>query len=170
MILTKQSLIELEKTATSNGLMLRILERRPLSLWTLKLVVAEQVSKERIRILGEMKAWAYNTENGLQLDTMRVRPRAKSIVGDLIWAATMAWAIEKTPCRKARLLAIRDEDQHHKKLVRYFQKKGFEPTREVGSKPLDLPLRMVWGGGGTLMSGECELIHERSIRRILNSE
>ena len=27
--------------------------------------------------------------------------------------------------------------------------------KEVGSSPLDLFLRLVWGGAGTLMNGEC---------------
>ena len=27
--------------------------------------------------------------------------------------------------------------------------------KEVGSSPVDLLLRLVWGGAGTLMNGEC---------------
>ena len=77
-------------------------------------------------------------------------------VGNLIWASTMAWALENTPCKKARLLAIRDEDTQHAVLVRYFLSKGFRSIREVGASPLDLPLRIVWGGAGVLMLGECE--------------
>ncbi|WP_320674848.1 hypothetical protein [Prochlorococcus sp. MIT 1341] len=169
MNLTTTSLAELERHAAKQDLLLRLQVQRPLNLWSLRLVVAEKISEERIRILGEMKAWAYKGENGLQLDTMRVSPNSKTGIGDLIWAATMAWAIEQTPCRKARLLAIRDEENHHTKLVRYFRQRGFSKTRQVGSSPSDLPIRMVWGGAGTLMTGECKLVYERSLRRLLNS-
>ena len=53
----------------------------------------------------KIKGWAYNGINGFQLDTMRVLPFAPKGVGHLIWAASMAWAQENTPCSKARLLA-----------------------------------------------------------------
>ena len=32
---------------------------------------------------------------------------------------------------------------------------GFEIIKEVGSSPADLFLRLVWGGAGTLMKGDC---------------
>ena len=67
----------------------------------------------------------------------------------------MAWAIESTPCRRARLLAINDDESQHEILIRYFQQKGFKIVREVGSSPLDLPFRMVWGGAGSLMVSNC---------------
>ena len=41
------------------------------------------------------------------------------------------------------------------KLVRYFKIIGFEIVKEVGSSPIDLFLRLVWGGAGTLMKGDC---------------
>ena len=69
----------------------------PLGLWSLRLVVAEQLAADRLQLQGEMKAWAYGATTGLQLDTMRVRPQAPAGTGDLIWAATMAWALESTP-------------------------------------------------------------------------
>ena len=86
---------------------------------------------------------------------MRVLPSAPSGVGDLIWAATMAWALESTPCRRARLLAIRDDDRQHRRLVRYFRQRGFTPVREVAAAPVDLPLRLLWGGAGVLMCADC---------------
>jgi hypothetical protein len=76
-------------------------------------------------------------------------------VGLLIWAATFAWALEDTPCRTARLLAIRDDDEQHRRLVRYFDRLGFTPVRELGAGPVDLALRLVWGGAGLLMRGDC---------------
>jgi len=54
---------------------------------------------------------------------------------------------------KARLLAIFDSEGYSKKLVRYFKLIGFKVVKEVGSNPLDLLLRLVWGGAGTLMNG-----------------
>ena len=76
-------------------------------------------------------------------------------MSELIWATTMAWAIEKKSSNKARLLAIFDSEGYSKKLVRYFKLIGFKIVKEVGSSPVDLLLRLVWGGAGTLMKGEC---------------
>ena len=67
----------------------------------------------------------------------------------------MAWAIEKKSSNKVRLLAIFDSEGYSKKLVRYFKLIGFKIVKEVGSSPVDLLLRLVWGGAGTLMNGEC---------------
>ena len=109
-----------------------------------------------------MKGWAYQNSKGLQLDTMKVGKNANKNVGDLIWAATMAWALEETPCRSARLLAIYDENNQHEILQRYFRRRGFQTVRKVGSSPLDLHLRLVWGGAGAFMVGNCEKVFERS--------
>jgi hypothetical protein len=117
-------------------------------------------------LLGELKGWALPLPHGLQLDTMRVQGADTQGVGALIWAATFAWALEVTPCRRARLLAIRDNDQQHRRLVRYFRQLGFEPIREVGAAALDLPLRLVWGGAGLLMSGDIAQGLERVSRRL----
>ena len=67
----------------------------------------------------------------------------------------MAWAIEKKNSKKARLLAIYDTEGYSKKLVRYFKIIGFKIIKEVGSSPIDLFLRLIWGGAGTLMKGDC---------------
>ncbi len=144
-----QSMLEqLEAEARDRGLLLRLQVGRPLGLWSLRLVVAQQGS----------------AATGLQLDTMRVMPKAPAGVGDLIWAATMAWAQEATPCSRARLLAIRDDEQQHRRLVRYFRQRGFSKSRDVEAALWDLPLRMVWGGAGALMSGDVATVLERSLR------
>ena len=159
------SLLEqLERHARERGLLLRLQVGRPLGLWTLRLVVASPGPSGTAHLLGEMKGWAYGASNGLQLDTMRVIPGSPAGVGDLVWAATMAWAMEATPCRKARLLAIRDDDRQHRRLMRYFRQRGFQPERDVAAAVWDLPLRMVWGGAGALMSGSVEQVLERSLR------
>ena len=156
---------ELERQAREAGLLLRLKVGRPLRLWSLHLVVAQPAQNGGPRWLGEMKAWAYPATVGLQLDTMRVTPSAPAGVGDLIWSATMAWALEMTPCRSARLLAIRDDDRQHQRLLRYFRRLGFDSIRPVEAALWDLPLRLVWGGAGMLMTGECTRIQAISQRR-----
>ncbi len=153
--MTNNLLTSLEHQASSADLLLRIQVRRPLNLWTVRLVVAKYVAPQKVQLLAEMKGWAYNASNGLQLDTMQVSRNAPIGVGHLVWASTMAWAIDSTPCRRARLLAINDEETQHKILTRYFQRKGFKIVREVGNSPLDLPFRIVWGGAGSLMNANC---------------
>ena len=155
----------LEMEALNEGLLLRLQVRRPFNIWALKLVVAKKQVDNSIQILGEIKGWAYSGLNGFQLDTMRVHPKAPIGVGHLIWAGVMSWALENTPCKKARLLAIRDEDKQHATLIRYFISRGFIPIQEVGSSPFDLPLRLVWGGAGTLMIGDCEEVFKINQRR-----
>ena len=155
---------QLEREAHERNLLLRLQVGRPLGLWSLRLVVAQPNAAGRLLLQGEMKGWAYAAKAGLQLDTMRVQPGAPAGVGDLIWAATMAWALEATPCRQARLLAIRDAEKQHRRLVRYFRQRGFKAVRDVEAAAWDLPLRMVWGGAGALMCGDVEAVLERSRR------
>ncbi|KGG12257.1 MULTISPECIES: hypothetical protein [Prochlorococcus] len=160
--MTIDGLAELEKQAFNKGFLLRIQVRRPINFWAFKLSVARFLTTEKVQILGEMKGWAYNGVNGLQLDTMIVRKNAPKGIGHLIWAATMAWALEETVCRKARLLAIYDENFQHHKLIRYFQRRGFQIVRSVGSAPFDLPLRLIWGGSGSLMTADCSEVYKYS--------
>tara|TARA_Y100001968_G_C19207490_1_gene643044 strand:- start:2 stop:526 length:525 start_codon:yes stop_codon:yes gene_type:complete len=157
-------LTELEKQATSQGLFLRLQVNRPVGLWSFKVVVATQPEPKKIKILGEMKGWAYKGIRGLQLDTMRVSQKAPLGVGHLIWATTMAWCLENTPCKKARLLAIFDDENQHQRLTRYFRARGFTPVKEVSSSLLDLPLRLVWGGAGSLMIADCQKVYASSCR------
>ena len=66
--------------------------------------------------------------------------------------------------RSLGLLAIRDDERQHSRLVRYFRQRGFQLERDVAAALWDLPLRMVWGGAGALMSGSVEQVLERSLR------
>ena len=145
---------ELEKLANSVGLLIKIQARETLGFCFFKIVVAEQ-KENIIKIWAEMKGWTYLNKQGIQLDTLRILSKAPPFVSELIWATTMAWAIEKKSSNKARLLAIFDSEGYSKKLVRYFKLIGFKIVKEVGSSPVDLFLRLVWGGAGTLMTGEC---------------
>ena len=165
--MTLPTLVEIEQLAAARGLLLRLKVRRVLVVTTVRVVVARPRKGQPPLLLGELKGWALPLPDGLQLDTMRVQGPQTPGVGALIWAATFAWALEATPCRRARLLAIRDHDQQHRRLVRYFRRLGFEPIREVGAAAADLPLRLVWGGAGLLMWGDCQAGLERSWRSLL---
>ena len=154
---------QLETQAFQRGLLLRLKVGRPFGLWTLRVVVARPSDATAFELLGELKGWAYASTHGLQLDTMRVVPKAPAGVGDLIWAATMCWALEATPCRQARLLAIRDDERQHQRLVRYFRQKGFNTVRELEAALGDLPLRLLWGGAGALMTGSIEQVRDKSL-------
>ena len=105
-----------------------------------------------------MKGWTYFNQESIQLDTLRILSNSPPFVSELIWASTMAWAIEMKVSKKARLLAIYDTEGYSKKLVRYFNIIGFEVVKEVGSGPIDLFLRLIWGGAGTLMKGDCSYV------------
>ena len=156
---------QLEREAQQRALILRLKVGRPLGLFSVHVAVGSR-SDDAARLVfqGELKAWAYPARHGLQLDTMRVVPGAPPGTGDLIWAATMAWALEATPCRSARLLAIHDDDRQHSRLVRYFERRGFQTLRRVDAALWDLPLRLVWGGSGALMRSEVEAVLERSLK------
>jgi len=144
----------LQKIAFSLGLVIKIQVRETLGLCFFKIIVAEQ-KDNIVKIWGEMKGWTFLNKQGIQLDTLRIINTSPPFVSELIWATSMAWAIEKKNSKKARLLAIYDTDGYSMKLVRYFKIIGFKIVKEVGSSPIDLLLRLVWGGAGTLMKGNC---------------
>ena len=147
----------LEKLAKSLGLIIKIQIREFFGLKLFRIVIAK-ISDNSVKIFGELKGWTFPNKNGMQLDTLRILSNSPSYVSELIWATTMAWALEQTNCKNARLLAINDEDGYSKKLVRYFRLIGFKVIKEVESSPSDLLLRLVWGGAGTLMKGDCKEI------------
>jgi hypothetical protein len=152
-------LAELEAWGASRGVLLRLQLSGSAAPRGLRVGVARRGPEGGPQLLGELKGWAIPTPGGLHLDTLRIQvPRgepAAALVGPLIWAATFAWALEHTPCRRAALLAIRDDEHQHRRLVRYFRRLGFEPVRELGAGALDLPQRLLWGGAGLLMRGDC---------------
>ena len=148
---------ELQKIAFSLGLIIKIQVRETLGLCFFKIVIAEQ-NEQIVKIWGEMKGWTYLSKNGIQLDTLRILSNSPPFVSELIWAAAMAWAIEMKASQKARLLAIYDSEGYSKKLIRYFKIIGFQVVKEVGTSPIDLFLRLIWGGAGTLMKGDCNYV------------
>ena len=158
----------LEEIAKYLNLSIKIQIREVFGLKFFRVVVA-RITNNSVKIFGEIKGWTFPNKNGLQLDTLRILRNSPEYVSELIWATTMAWALEQTSCEKARLLAIYDEDGYSKKLVRYFRLIGFSVTKEVGSSPSDLLLRLIWGGAGTLMKGDCKKILnklERKFRKL----
>ncbi|MDA0716754.1 MAG: hypothetical protein O2839_00865 [Cyanobacteria bacterium] len=160
------SLAKLEAEASRLGLLLRLQVGRPVGLaWSLRLGVARR-DGERLVLLGEIKGWALPAAAGLRLDTMRVQGDKVAAVGPLIWAATSAWALEATPCRQATILAIRDSNDQHRRLVRYFRQLGFSPLRGLDAGVADLAPRLVWGGAGLLMRADCTEVLNRSARRL----
>lgn len=175
--MTIPNLLELEAEAQRRGLLLRLQVGRPLGVgWSLRIGVAQRRPPEtggrgeRLMLLGDLRAWALPTAEGLRIDTLQVAGRGQGEpdrgVGPLITAACFAWALEATPCRSARFLAIRDDARQHRRLVRYFQRLGFEPVRELGAAAWDLPARTLWGGAGLLMRGDCQVVLQRSARRL----
>jgi len=163
--MTPPTLQDLETTASRGGLLLRLQIKALGPLTTLRVGVARR-SEQALVLLGELKGWALPSADGLRLDTMRVQGAHTAGVGALIWAATWAWALEASPCRRATILAIRDNDVQHRRLVRYFRRQGFEPLRELGAGPLDLAPRLIWGGSGLLMRCSCAEGLARATRQL----
>ena len=166
----------LEAEASRRGLLLRLQVGRPLGLlWSLRVGVARRDppgpsgQTGALVLLGEVKGWAWPGREGLRLDTMRVQARQIAGVGPLLSAAAFAWSLEATPCRVAHILAIRDGEAQHRRLVRYFQGLGFQPLRELGGGPPDLLPRLLWGGAGLRMRGDCEEGLRCSWRRLVGA-
>ena len=158
---------ELQKISFSLGLIIKIQVRETFGLCFFKIVIAEQ-NDNFVKIWGEMKGWTFLNKQGIQLDTLRILKTSPPFVSELIWATTMAWAIEKKSSTNVRLLAIYDTEGYSKKLVRYFKIIGFKIVKEVGSNPIDLSLRLVWGGAGTLMKGDCLNILNKIEKKFLS--
>ena len=159
------SLADLETWARDRQLLLRLQPLQRLGLRSLRVGVARS-GPEGLQLLGDLKGWALAWADGLQVDSLRVQGAGTTGVAPLATAAAMAWALEATPCRRAHILAIDDDDRQHRRLVRYFQTLGFQPRRHLGSAPADLPLRLVWGGSGLLMAAPCAQVLGRCWRRL----
>ncbi|MFM7550166.1 MAG: hypothetical protein ACKO8I_15140 [Cyanobacteriota bacterium] len=168
------SLEWLERRAAERHLLLRVRSGRPLGLLHgIRAAVAGRRADGQLVLLGDLKGWAVPTAAGVRFDTLRVPGRQAGApnrgVGPLLAAAAFAWALEATPCRRARILAIRDNDQQHRRLVRYFRGLGFTPLRELGAGVLDLAPRLIWGGSGLLMQVDCQLGLIRSLAQLERS-
>ena len=58
-------------------------------------------------------------------------------------------------------LAIDDEEEQHRKLVQFYKRSGFEIIKYVGDDFQDIPDRMIWGGCGTLMRQDIDVLLQR---------
>nr|YP_002049421.1 hypothetical protein PCC_0797 [Paulinella chromatophora]ACB43211.1 hypothetical protein PCC_0797 [Paulinella chromatophora] len=155
------TLFQVEQYAADYGLILRLQVNYCLNIWTFRVAVMQAREYHPSILLGSIKGWAYPTESGLQLDTLRIQGNYTYGVSNLLWAAIFAWARESTPCCSARLLAIYDEDYQHRRLIRYFKRIGFRSKRVLKSSIVDLPLLLIWGGPGLIMQVDCTTALER---------
>jgi hypothetical protein len=64
-------------------------------------------------------------------------------------------------CTTAEFLAIDDAPKQHKRLVKYYQRVGFRIVKYVGDDWKDVPDRLVWGGCGTLMTEDIDVLLEK---------
>ena len=160
---------QLQIIADSKNLTIKIQLREVLGLKIFRIIIA-QVNNNSVKIWGEIKGWTLHSSKYIQLDTLRILKDSPKFVSELIWATTMAWSLEKTTCKFARLLAIYDSEGNSKKLVRYFRIIGFNFIKEVGSSPTDLFLRLIWGGAGTLMKGDCLKILKKLEKKLLKED
>lgn len=65
---------------------------------------------------------------------------------------------QQNGCKAAEFLAIDDEEFQHKRLVRYYRRVGFQVIKYVGEDFMDIPDRLVWGGCGTLMREDIDVL------------
>ena len=114
---------QLQRIADSKNLTIKIQVREVLGLKIFRIIVAH-VNNNSVKIWGEIKGWTLPFRDGLQLDTLRILNGSPKFVSDLIWATTMSWALEKTKCKFARLLAIYDSEGYSLSLIHIS-----EPTR-----------------------------------------
>lgn len=65
---------------------------------------------------------------------------------------------KESGCQTTEFLAIDDAEFQHKRLIRYYKTAGFKEVRYVGEELKDIPDRLVWGGVGTLMTEDIDVI------------
>lgn len=72
--------------------------------------------------------------------------------GLILSMSIACWNRERSPtfCNEAHLLAIKDEEKQHERLVRYYKSLGFKTLKEVDD--LTFQDKVTWGGEGTLMN------------------
>ncbi|CAM9920846.1 unnamed protein product, partial [Hapterophycus canaliculatus] len=86
--------------------------------------------------------WAAKTGNLFQL-------------GAVLGCAAVRYGFDRG-ARRVELLAIRENDKQHSRLVRYYRIAGFQAERDVGEDLGSLRDRLTWGAEGTLMAASAE--------------
>lgn len=100
---------------------------------------------------------------GSRLHVEAYRARAREGPGGLLavspgmflFIAGLAFAKERG-CESVYGLAIDDGDVQHRRLVRYLERFGGVAVRKVADGLGDVPVRMFYGGVGTVIKGDVE--------------
>ena len=122
---------------------------------------AEARAREGGEVLGVVEGVAAGGMGILHIDSMRIfnsRVRGTEAapsafgVGLSLGLETALYGYE-SGCGRAELLAIKDDDEQHRRLVRYYKRLGCVPVCEVTGDDWarDVPHMLVWGGVGTRM-------------------
>lgn len=115
-------------------------------------------------LLGESDGFVVPMAQLMHCDTMRIyNSRIKRLkestdlklgfmgLGKILAKSVIAYGYSQG-CRRAEILAINDDEDIHRKLVKYYTRLGFRTVREVtGDSLSDVPHMLVWGGVGTRM-------------------
>ncbi|KAH7352266.1 hypothetical protein KP509_19G037500 [Ceratopteris richardii] len=135
-------------------------------------------SKEVIGVAqGCVKIWTCGRI--LHLDSIRLSSLSIKVKRPLFGIAFLLGALVvchgyDMGCVKAELLAIKDTDTYHSKLVRYYLRMGFRSVYEVTGETLeDIPHMLVWGGVGTRMDANIEellLKWSSALKKVLQSQ
>lgn len=175
------SIEEIKRAAEARGLELSMSTVGPF--FKVRCFARGSASQTDENIIAEADGFTAAPFGILHLDSMRVynsrikaqeSERAQSPFGvGLLVGALAVRAAWDVGCRKAELLAIKDNDLWHAKLVRYYTRLGFEAVREVGDNGVkDFPDLVVWGGVGTRMDARIEPLLARwsaALRRERNA-
>ena len=73
----------------------------------------------------------------------------------------ICWSAQEKGCSIAEFLAIDDEEFQHKRLVRYYRRVGFKVVKYVGDDVQNIPDRLIWGGCGTLMKEDVDVLIQK---------
>lgn len=113
---------------------------------------------EAIEIRKYTGFWARKKESGAKryAATKPLQP------GILLAHGTACWIREKGPFSnaKAQLLCIKDDERQQRPLIRFYRRLGFKTLREIGSGLQSVPDRIVWGGEGTVMEIDIDVMRQ----------
>ncbi|PKA53638.1 hypothetical protein AXF42_Ash009134 [Apostasia shenzhenica] len=122
------------------------------------------------RVEGLIRRWIDGKI--LHLDSIRMSRETLAMdrsifgLGLFVGAAAVRHGFDRG-CRRAELLAIDDSPLFHSRLVRFYTRMGFRAVREVdGSSMGDLAHMLVWGGRGTRMDADVELLLRRWSKKL----
>eukprot|EP00468_Gymnochlora_sp_CCMP2014_P012333 CAMPEP_0167753574 /NCGR_PEP_ID=MMETSP0110_2-20121227/7791_1 /TAXON_ID=629695 /ORGANISM="Gymnochlora sp., Strain CCMP2014" /LENGTH=135 /DNA_ID=CAMNT_0007639359 /DNA_START=411 /DNA_END=818 /DNA_ORIENTATION=- len=124
--------------------------------------------------VGYISGWVSpDTMLGDRMEVRKYTRWSKSDMNDindsevgLLMAYATCMLAQDNGRNKVQFLAIFDSELQHKSLVRYYRFMGCKKVRVVGEDQIaDIPLRLLYGGVGTLMEGEASTSLRRWARR-----